>query len=519
MSKPNSTKIIFLCAFPPGANLEIEGLGRYFGSLFKSAVYSDRNYDFVIATFPWHRRWASRVGGSSIFRVETHWPKGISGFVLLLWSLRSFDIDGIKRTIRLKLLNKQTLIYNIHLMSAGVLPISLESNFFARNSLPILRIAAKTTLFVSLRIFNREKHHFENIVSEGNQINLRSEKEISARKLFDVAVKKQFDCMVRRYAEENSILVSMNNRFEIKGSGMTVLLVPDVIPITHQNVFMANNSRWEALIADIKSACLNSKHWITFSNATETDANLVGVLPPNVNINVVPHASVPPGTAFQDFKTIGERGLSPQWIDYFWRAGQVKVSNQLFRYPSFNQNLDYMIYPTQYRPHKNVELLMDSWGEVIERFPTYKLVLTLNESKHPQLQQKVVELGLSNSILFLPNLSDPELLAWQARAKFVISISSIEGAMPFMVSESISVGVPFLIPALAVSAEILPKKLIDLSELRIETSEALTKSLLGAINQRDRIWVAQEEWSKSYSRSWNDVWRDWMRVIERVTEK
>jgi glycosyltransferase involved in cell wall biosynthesis len=519
MIKSNPTKIIFLCTFPPGANLEVEGLGRYFASLFASATSTNLNYDFVLATFPWHRKWASDITEGSILRVETYLPKGISGLALFVWSFRSLESKELKRKVRIKLLNKQALIYNIHVISAGVLPYSLEGKILIKALLPILRIVARIILFISIRIFNDKKVNF-NVASSDKKFTEVKSKELDfARVFFDSALKRLFSKMVQRFGKENSVLISMNNRFEIQDSGKNILLVPDVIPVMHQDIFVLDNPRWDALIEDIKNACLKSQNWITFSHSTQKNAQLLGLQPKSADVTVIPHASVPPSISFQEFETIKSRGLGDQWIDYHWRAGQTKITNQLFRFPSFNQNLDYMIYPTQYRPHKKVELLIDSWGEVIESFPTYKLVLTLNESKHPRLQQKVAEAGLSNSILFVPSLSDSELLAWQARAKFVISISRIEGAMPFMVSESISVGVPFLIPALAVTEEILPKKLIDLSELRIDTSKALTKSLLGAINQRDRIWVAQEEWSKTYSRSWNDVWRDWMRVIERVTEK
>ncbi len=511
--------MIFLCTFPPGANLEIEGLGRYFGSLFQSATVTNLSYDFVIATFPWHRRWAIKASAGSIFRVDTHLPIGMSGIALFIWSFRGFKIGGLKRKIKMRLLNKQSLIYNIHVVSAGVLPYSLEHNILLKLLLPVLRIGAKTILFISVRLFKEKKLNFEVKGSEKEVAEIKVKEVDFARIFFDKALKGLFDKMVRRYGRKNAVLVSMNNRFELKDSPRSILLVPDVIPVTHQNIFELDNSRWNALIQDIKNACLNSKNWITFASATQKDAEAFGVLPPSVDINVIPHASVPPGISFQEFVTIRDRGLSSQWIDYHWRAGQVKVRNELFRFPSFNQNLVYMIYPTQYRPHKNVELLIDSWVYVVEFHPEYKLVLTLDESKHLHLQQRIVELGLSNSIIFVPSLTDSELLAWQARAKFVISASSIEGAMPFMVSESISIGTPFLVPATFVSKEVLPKAVLRVSELSIETPEALSKSLLTAIGQRDKISKVQEEWSKSYSRSWNDVWRDWIKVIERVTEK
>jgi glycosyltransferase involved in cell wall biosynthesis len=519
MMNPNPTKVVFLCTFPPGANLEVEGLGRYFGALFGSATSTNVNYDFVIATFPWHRRWASNISKGSKIRVETHLPKGISGLVLLIWSFRRVETQGLKRKVKAKLLNKQALIYNIHVISAGVLPYSLERNSLIKSLFPILRIIARAILFISSRLFNEKKFNFDPASAEEKITRYKANEFDLARVFFDTAVKKLFNKTVQKFVKEKAILVSMNNRFEIQDSRKNILLVPDVIPIMNRDIFVLDNARWDALIADIRNACLKSQNWITFSNSTQRNAQLLGLQPESADVKVIPHASVPPSGSFQEFETIKGRGLGDQWIDYYWRSGQAKVTNQLFRFPSFNQNLVYIIYPTQYRPHKKVELLIESWARVIQYHPEYKLVLTLNKARHPHLQEKIVRLGLSNSILFAPNLSDSELLAWQARAKFIISTSSIEGAMPFMVSESIHVGVPFLIPSLAVSKEVLPETVLNLSELRIDTPEALTKSLLTAIKHRDKIKKLQDEWSNSYSRSWSDVWQEWMRTIERVAEK
>lgn len=519
MIKPNPTKVVFLCTFPPGANLEVEGLGRYFGALFGSATSTNANYDFVIATFPWHRRWALNISKGSKLRVETHLPKGISALILLIWSFRGLETQGLKGKVRVKLLNKQALILNIHVISAGVLPYSLERNFLVKSFLPILRIIARMILFISSRIFNEKKFNFVLADAEEKIVRHKVKEFDCSRIFFDRAVKKLFNKTVQKFVKKNAILVSMNNRFEIQDSRKNILLVPDVIPIMHRDIFILDNGRWDALIADIKNACCKSQNWITFSNSTQRNAQLLGLQPESADVTVIPHASVPPSGSFQEFETMKSRGLGNQWIDYNWRSGQAKVTNQLFRFLSFNQNLEYIMYPTQYRPHKKVELLIESWGRVIQYHPEFKLVLTLNEIRHPHLQEKIVGLGLSNSILFAPNLSDSELLAWQARAKFIISTSSIEGAMPFMVSESIHVGVPFLIPSLAVSKEVLPETVLKLSELRIDTPEALANSLLTAIKHRDKIKELQREWSYSYSRSWSDVWREWMRTIERVAEK
>jgi glycosyltransferase involved in cell wall biosynthesis len=338
------------------------------------------------------------------------------------------------------------------------------------------------------------------------------------RALFDSGMKNIFNCVVKKYGRNNSVLLTMNNRYEIKNYSKSVMLVPDVIPITQQALFSSGNPRWNIIINDTKNACLNSKNWITFSNSTENAARQAGVVTEGTEIAIIPHASIPPGTAYKEFETIRGKGLDRQWVDYYWRAGQAKATNQLFKFSSFNQNLRYIIYPTQYRFHKNIEILMEAWRVVMKIHPDYKLVLTLDIDKHPQLNSKLRELGISNSVLFIPRLTDWELIAWQARAKFVLSCSSVEGAMPFVVSESMAVEVPFLIPEIPIAKEILPKSVLGASSVGIDSSLLLAQSLVDAIAQRDVILKIQTEWAKVYNRSWNNVWDDWILVIERISK-
>ena len=518
MNKSAPTQVLFLCTFPPGANLEYEGLGRYFGSLFNAATEIEDDFQFTIVTFPWHRKWAESVSENTILRVESYVPKSLRGIALLIWSFRRLGLPEIKNGIRFRMLNKQALIYNIHLLSAGILPQSINSNFLYRLSLPILKFVAKSLLYLSNKIFKKNRLSYEiGLEGSGNELVVRKQRNFR-RAIFDLGMKKSFDSLVKKYSKNNPVLLTMNNRYEIKNYSRNAMLVPDVIPLTERNLFESGDLRWKVIIREIERACLSSANWITFSKSTQKAAINAGVLTSNTAVTVIPHASVPPGAAYTDFKIIESRGLERQWVDYHWRAGQVKVINQLFKAHTFNQNLKYIIFPTQLRPHKNIEMLIESWQGVVRAYPEYKLVLTLDILKHSELQIMVRELGLSNSVIFVPGLSDSELIAWQSRARFVISTSGVEGAMPFMVSESIAVGVPFLLPLLMVTKEILPKSVLDISELRIDSSKSLTDSLVSAIPQRDAIQKIQKDWSVEYSRSWGEVWNQWIIAIERISK-
>jgi hypothetical protein len=90
--------------------------------------------------------------------------------------------------------------------------------------------------------------------------------------------------------------------------------------------------------------------------------------------------------------------------------------------------------------------------------------------------------------------------------------------MPFAVSESMAVEVPFLIPEIPITKEILPKSVLGASSVGIDSSLLLAQSLVDAIAQRDVILKIQTEWAKVYNRSWNNVWDDWILVIERISK-
>lgn len=518
MFRGSTSRVVFLCTFPPGANLEIEGLGRYFGSLLSESASLENDFRVVVATYPWHRKWASTVCEGTEISVETYRPKNVFGVMLSMWSFRRIESWGFKQQAKSRILSKQALVHNIHLLSVKTLPSSLNKKKFYRILLPILTFFSKALLYVGIKLFKSKKSEINYSIelqkSDGNKGISQDYKRV----LFDLAMKKVFEGIARKYSKQDNIIVTMNNRFSLKNYSKSVMLVPDVIPITLQDSFASDNSRWNYIIDDIRIATLNSKRWITFSEATEAAARLGGVVKNETEINVIPHASFPPGMAYKDYEMMKSKGLHRQWIDYHWRTGQENVTNDLFKSHTFNNNLKYIIYPTQLRPHKNIEMLIESWQKVVSVYPAYKLVLTLDITRHPELNGLVRDCGISNSVIFIPKLTDSELIAWEARADFVLSVSAIEGAMPFMVSESTSVGVPFLVPALGVTREILPEIVLTASSLEIDSSDSLAASLINAIPRRNEILRIQKEWSKVYSRSWSDVWKDWILVIERTSK-
>jgi hypothetical protein len=124
-------------------------------------------------------------------------------------------------------------------------------------------------------------------------------------------------------------------------------------------------------------------------------------------------------------------------------------------------------------------------------------------------------LNLESAILFLPNLSECELMAWTEQARLVLSFSRAEGAMPFMVSEAMIAKVPFLVRDLEVSREILPK---DVQLFSLFDENSVTGMIIASLNNRDQLLKLQLDWYQNYSRTWTEVWQEFMQTLEGFSD-
>ena len=103
-------------------------------------------------------------------------------------------------------------------------------------------------------------------------------------------------------------------------------------------------------------------------------------------------------------------------------------------------SLKFLFYPSQFRPNKNVVLLIEAYEKLLrERFTHHKLILTGDPNRYPPVLDFVRGRGLTKDVLFLSGLNNPELAACYRLADLAINPSLSEGGCPFTFTEALSV--------------------------------------------------------------------------------
>jgi len=108
----------------------------------------------------------------------------------------------------------------------------------------------------------------------------------------------------------------------------------------------------------------------------------------------------------------------------------------------FKLDDNYLFYPANSSPHKNHEILVDTFELLCKRFPDLKLVLTGGDfaSDHPA-RKKIEKHGMQESVMHLGYCSPLEIRCLMEGAKALVYPSRFEGfGLP--VAEAIILGVP-----------------------------------------------------------------------------
>ena len=497
--------------FPPRAALSQEGLGRYFETLIQASSKNadwleEFNVELVIA--PWSKAWGEAVTSGTSVRLRKLRIHSFGGVLLYLWGSNRELFKLREKEFTTRRINRAAIAWTIHKWSAGIVNVNVK-NPFHKIIQVTLRFFARVVLYLVKRI-RRKDFDSVNIKTDNASAPVLQDQKVAVRKIFDKYFANESSNSLMRESKRYDFIFLAHNRVPFtKASPPSATLVPDLIPLEYSEIFERDSARWKNIADEIAVTCVKSKLWITFSGHTKDVGQRLSLLTQGAKVNVIRHASQPPSQDWADYFALVQSGMANQWVDYWWRSGLLKVKNPLFQNEIFDGRLEYCIYPTQYRPHKNVEKLINSWPEVISEFPTVKLILTADPEKNSSLVELVRSLHLSNSVLFIPKMSGSELIAWCKRAKLVISASSAEGAMPFMVSEALTAEVPFLISDTEVSREILPEAVQQVSFL---DSEDFAASIKKSLRNREDILAIQKKWYGEYHSSWTDVWNDWLDV-------
>jgi glycosyltransferase involved in cell wall biosynthesis len=456
---------------------------------------------------PWHKSWAKKiVSGTPVsIIVKNQW--GITSLIFRAWSLRA----------RLILPSQSLEMESTPKEKTKFTKFNFSTSFVRK------QIAGTLCKVLDRKLsINHLSSFWRGIKDYCNFGALKNRCRLLGILFSDDFMHKIFDKLYRHYCAKyieklgtKNILVLMHNRLPVPNTQNVILFVPDLIPLEFSELFSSESSRWDYLVEEVKENCEHSKKWITFSDYTASYAKQIRIASPEHQIKVIRHASQPPGLKLGGSPVQERIGTIEGQLDYSWKSGQPKILSTIFREHASVGSLEYVFYPSQYRPHKGIESLIQLWPRINQEFPNLKLVLTMDLVRNSKIHRLVNVLNLESAILFLPNLSECELMAWTEQARLVLSFSRAEGAMPFMVSEAMIAKVPFLVRDLEVSREILPK---DVQLFSLFDENSVTGMIIASLNNRDQLLKLQLDWYQNYSRTWTEVWQEFMQTLEGFSD-
>ncbi|MEC2346206.1 glycosyltransferase [Paenibacillus barengoltzii] len=237
-------------------------------------------------------------------------------------------------------------------------------------------------------------------------------------------------------------------------------------------------------------------------------------------ITVIKHANVDMSEHIKVSKSI-DKYLSP-----VLNAKEiVKTYNNLHFYPgdvlykTDISRFDYLVYSSQFRPHKNIFNLIKAIKIInVDMQKNVKLVLTGNITYVDYIQKYIQENHLENDIFVFYDLPSEVLASINALAKCSVNPTLFEGGFPFTFSEAYSVGTPSIMSDIPVVRAEIPNR--DLSEKMLFnpfSPHSIADKIVWGIENRDALYIEQAILYKKFSqRTWKQVVLEYNNVFSKT---
>jgi glycosyltransferase involved in cell wall biosynthesis len=218
------------------------------------------------------------------------------------------------------------------------------------------------------------------------------------------------------------------------------------------------------------------------------------------SVTVVPHAAM-------DFSIY----IKPDILEKTFTSLKCGPYQHLANY-DFN-SFDYIIYPSQMRPYKNILTLIQACHKLImKKYCNIKLVLTMNNPE--SIINCIKDNNMTNNVIFAPDLNDAQLAALYHSAKLTVNPTLCEGGFPFTFTESYSVGTPSIMSKIPVTEEYVSGKLADTMLFDPYNVDDMIRKIHWGLLHHDELLNAQKKlYAGLKTRNWKDVAAEYVGAI------
>jgi glycosyltransferase involved in cell wall biosynthesis len=538
---------IFL-GWQPGVELRGEGVGRYLAAFLKAGE-ADSDTRFVVVCPSWLRKTVLDLCKS----------EGLKEGSFELWSpskepafLRVVNWLNGKRTVRRRRRRRYFGIYvglkrlGSRLANATAAKVmgarSLAATMLILVGVVIIALALSPIVILGLvglgirklllwlggkRLFDRlrfRQYSLRGTVQAG--VNLLGERKRKiARDLYGLMLQQEHALLLEQIEQLDHVKAwyapaafwpSFN-----KIRKPRLMCVPDVVTTQFPVPFAALGN--EGGVQDFKrleKAILGAQNLVTYSETIKWTVlvDRYGIAPDQ--IHVIPHGA----NRLDGFITLTGFGNADETIlahcqSLVERVVHRHATNFVMQQFSM-KNVRYLLFPSQFRPSKNVMSLLKAFEHVLRNEGLgLKLILTGDPGDIPAIGAFVKEKNLEMDVLFLKRVTTEELAALYRCAVLAVNPSLAEGGCPFTLTEALSVGTPVIMSRIAVTEEVIHSpEMRDLMLFDPYAWKDMASKIVWAVENRDELLKRQLAFYRDElaTRTWTDVVGEYKVLLETL---
>ncbi|WP_053372212.1 glycosyltransferase [Paenibacillus sp. FJAT-27812] len=284
-----------------------------------------------------------------------------------------------------------------------------------------------------------------------------------------------------------------------------ILAAPDIVFYDFPTQFPGVETTHRKIRQSIEAA----DHLISYSDFVKNEhlVNKCGV--DKSKITVIKHANVDMSEHLKLTKSVKKYySMKSNAKDIINKYIADKYNPNHVLYDCDIENLDYIIFSSQQRPHKNILNLVKAIKIVNnDMYSNIKLVLTGDISEVAYIQNYIRDNHLENDVFVMHGLSSKVLAAFNKMAACAVNPTLFEGGFPFTFSEAYSVGTPSIMSKIpVVSAEIENSELQEMMLFDPFNPYEIADKIVWALENRQKLFEAQDSLYRQFDQ------RDWKKV-------
>jgi glycosyltransferase involved in cell wall biosynthesis len=468
---------------------------------------------FVLRMYEFLRRADSRPEGNNTFRRIALLTKNKLNTKLRLITLRVVKVHDLKSllsalpSLALSLFimgSAVALITPLVLLFAGIRSIS--AIVYKRFTQPNSRLGAPINFIKRLIFWPKNNFFSEKIFKLMQSVEIDRMHDLMTR----LTYVRAWYCPTAFWPHFNQI------------HGPRLMCVPDVVLTDFPSGFSKiGGDRLLDTFKDVETSILTGKNFTTYSQAVKwrTLVDHYGVA--SENVTVIPHAPSCLDGYIQTTGFSNNEETSKAYCQGLLRSALQKSTNSIYTSTFANMDVSFLFYASQFRPNKNVLLLLKAYRYLLRtQFIGHKLLLTGNPDHSSDIKDYIYDNYLDNDVIFLPGLTISELAACYKLADLAVNPSLSEGGCPFTFTEALSVGTPVVMAKIDVTKEVLTDPELQLTTLFDPFNwKDCANKIEWALHHRDDLLLIQTRaFNKLCKRSWQNVVSEHVDVLEAISK-